>query len=95
MLSLSVYYTHEKGSSSSICSSSSSANLPFTEFMIFLRNSSFLALPGSFVVIPQTRNEFSIISGWFFYKVIQTNKNDRCHERKTEPPRWGAQKNQQ
>ena len=22
-------------------------------------------------------------------------KNDRCHERKTEPSRWGVQKNQQ
>ena len=38
-------------------------NLSFTEFMIFLRNSSFLTLSGLFVVIPQTRNEFSITSG--------------------------------
>ena len=40
----------------------SSSEDDFTEFMVFLRNSSFLTLPGLFVVIAQTRNEFSIIS---------------------------------
>ena len=38
-------------------------NLSFTEFMIFLRNSSFLTLSGLFAVISQTWNEFSITSG--------------------------------
>ena len=54
-----IYYTHEKGVLFR-SSFSSSANLSFTEFMIFLRNSSFLTLSGSFVVIPQRQNEFSI-----------------------------------
>ena len=70
ILSLSSYYTHEKGSSSSR-SSSLSTNLSFTEFMIFLRNSSF-TLPGLFVVkwVFKVMNAFSnpvnnILSQWW------------------------------
>ena len=61
ILSLSVFYIYEKWSSST--RRYWSINFSFIEFMIFLRNSS---SPGSFVVIPQTRNEFLIILGWLF-----------------------------
>ena len=44
--------------------------MSLTEFLILLRNSSFLTLPGSFVVIQQTWNEFQIISGWFFKSLM-------------------------
>ena len=70
ILSLSAYYTHEKGFSSSRSSSSSSANRSFTEFMIFLRNSLIFTLSGLFFVIPQTRNVFLIILGWFFKELM-------------------------
>ena len=43
----------------------------------------------------QLTNLFSMaISNSDWQSPIQT-KNDRCHERKIEPPRWGVQKNQQ
>ena len=44
--------------------------MSLTEFLILLRNSSFLTLPGSFVVIQQTWNEFQIISGWLFKSLM-------------------------
>ena len=60
-----------KKSSSSKSSPSSSSNFSFCQFVCqFLRNSSFLTLPGSFAVIPQTQNEFQIISRWFFKQLM-------------------------
>ena len=50
----SVFELFSRAASSS--RSSSSTNLSFTEYMTFLRNWLFLTLPGSFAVIPQTRN---------------------------------------
>ena len=65
----SSYYTHEKGSLSS--RSSSPTNLYFTKFMIFIKIYEFMIFSrklsftwrGSFVVIPETGNPFSMISG--------------------------------